>query len=108
MANALAANPELRERNRERARRFYAANSQAIQARRRARLDNLDPEALARWLDRMRAYSRAYAERRREEVQANPVAQRRYLDLMAEYRRRAALLKLMSEARHLIERQGDE
>lgn len=97
------ADPALREAERQRLRAHYAAHAAEIQARRRARLDALAPEQLARWLERMRAYGRAYRRQWREELRANPERHRKYLDLMREYRRRYALAELLGVAQTLTD-----
>lgn len=88
---------------RTRARLAYAANRGAVQAARRARLDSLSAEELARWMERTRAYQRAYQARRRADMTSDPDAHARYRDIMAEYRRRRALMRMMTEAPRLAE-----
>lgn len=93
-----------REQNRLWQRTHYAANREAILARRRARLDSLDIDAMERWLERTRAYGRAYRARWRASLMADPEAHRAYLDLMAEYRRRRRLSRMLAESQRLLER----
>jgi hypothetical protein len=90
--------PAMRERKRAQARQWYALHAERVLATRRARLDALSAEQMARWIDRTRAYGRAYRRRWRENLSQDPEAHRAYLDLMAEYRRRRALLRLLAEA----------
>lgn len=92
-----AAPPEEQERRRARARAAYARDAAVIQARRRERLDAMAADQIAAWIDRARAYGRAYRRRWRAELIADPAAHQSYLDLMAEYRRRRALLGLLAE-----------
>lgn len=83
--------------NRETIRKYmashYATNRTEIQARRRARLNSMTPAQLAHWRERMRAYQRAYANRYRDQLRADPDRHRAYLDMMREYRRRTTAEK---------------
>ncbi|MBS7810554.1 hypothetical protein [Roseococcus pinisoli] len=90
-------------KRRARANVHYAMHAEEIQSRRAARLDAMSREELRRWLDRGAAYQRAYQRRWRSEIQSDPEAHRRYLDLQAEYRRRLALARLMVQATQLKE-----
>lgn len=97
-----AANTRWRQdpRNREAIQRYHAAhwadNREAIQAKRRARLDAMTPEQLEHWLCRIRAYQRAYARRYRERIRQDPDMFARYIDTQREYRARRAQLRQLT------------
>lgn len=57
-----------------------------------------------RWLERTRSYGRAYAERWRAELAADPERHAAYLELMAEYRRRRRLRRLVAIGAEMMER----
>lgn len=95
--------PVRRERRQRWHNAHYAEHREAIQASRKAKLDAMTPEELARWMDRARGYMRAHVARKR----ADPEGRQEYLDIQAEYRRRRALAGLMAEAGQLINRSGE-
>lgn len=82
-------NPENREAIRRYQALHYAMNREAIQQRRRDRLDAMTPTQLERWRARIRNYDRVYRAHWQERLRADPDRHRAYLDLMREYRRRA-------------------
>ena len=89
------ADPDRYERYLRYQREHYAAHRARIWATRRAYLDGLDGDALARWVDRARAYGRAYRQRWRTELVADPSTHQKSLDLRAQSRRRRRLLALL-------------
>jgi hypothetical protein len=93
--------PACRETVLARQRNYYAKHAAEIQARRRARLDAMTLEQREPWLERMRRYGRAYRQRWRQELKANPARHREYLDWMREYRRQRHKQKQTTERRTL-------
>lgn len=95
----------LAEKNKRQA--WYHEHAEAVQAKRRARLDALNADQLERWLERTRRYGRAYRARWREELRQDPERHQAYKDLMREYRRRQALASLLSLGHELNRRNRD-
>lgn len=100
----LNADPERAEKRRAAMRAWYAKNAERVQAKRRERLAKMSPEELARWMDRQRAYQRAYARRWREDLKRNPERHQKYLDYQREYRRQQQLQALRAVSAELEKR----
>lgn len=99
---------EVGDRRRAKMRMHYAKDSARIQAERRARLAALTDDDLAEHQARMREYQRKAAKRRRGALAANLVARQEFLEMQAEWRRRRALAKLMSEGATIIRGDNDD
>ncbi|GEM_PF-959141 len=100
----LRTDPEYRQAQRAAARARYAERAEEVQTRRRQRFERMTAHERDRWLERMRRYGRAYRRKWRAELQADPARHQAYLDLMAEYRRRAALAGLIATGAELVNR----
>jgi len=104
----LASSPTLRERKRNLMRAWYAQNAERVQAKRRARLDHMTPEEFARWEDRMRTYQRAWRQRWRAGIAADPQKYQQYLDRQREWARQRALRGMFAIAETLEKRLDDD
>ncbi|UXY13855.1 hypothetical protein N8I74_11030 [Chitiniphilus purpureus] len=89
-------------------RAHYAAHRDEIQARRHERLAHMTPAQHARWMEMVRRHGRAYRRQWRDELQSNPEAHQKYLDLQREYRRQRALRQLVGVGAELIKRSNDK
>lgn len=89
--------PGEREAERARVRAWYAGNAKRVLARRRERWLGLSPAEREDLRERMRAYQRAYRQRWRGQLWADPARHAAYRAAMAEYRRVRALRELAAE-----------
>lgn len=97
-ARAARTDPAIVDRLRLRSREHYAANAARIQLARRNRAAALPETTLAQIADAQLEYQRRHQRRVHQARIADPEAHRAYLDQMAEYRRRRALLRFQIDS----------